>query len=163
MAETPYRSATARAAFDPGASWPVVVTDAHQGSQFRPLECVDSTRRDTLSVVLMQVLGGIVWRKKPWWCQGVRAEHCTCAWAVQPWLLCLGIGGDYCGATTVSFDPVGVTVSTCWICFCPTPCGFFVKSIYQGRKLSLVVWQVRRKCSVVLGISEGICGRRNAR
>lgn len=33
MADTPYSSATARAAFDPGALWPVVDTDAHQGPQ----------------------------------------------------------------------------------------------------------------------------------
>lgn len=67
-----------------------------------------------------------------------------------------GYQGDYCGTATASFDPVGVTVSTCWICFCQTPCGFFVKSIYRRRKLSLVVRQVKRKCSVVSGISEGI-------
>lgn len=36
-----------------------------------------------------------------------------------------GYQGDYCGAATASFDPVGVTVSTCWICFCQTPRGFF--------------------------------------
>lgn len=93
-----------------------------------------------------------------WMMSEVRAEQCTCAGSVQSWLLGLGNQGDYCGTATASFDPVGVTVSTCWLCFCQTPCGFFffVQSIYQRRKLSLVVRQVKRKCSVVLGISEGI-------
>lgn len=66
----PGRSANARAAFDPGARRPVVVTDVHQGFQFRALWCVDSTHRDAPRVVLIQIChlvrGRIAWRNMPW-------------------------------------------------------------------------------------------------